>query len=96
MTASTMLIDLTLSGIRLEARGERLYVEAKPGTITDELRRLLTENKAELLADLSQPIARATDLRTQLHCIAADAGSSHGTKPMSPRGLRMAQPKLTG
>ena len=54
MIATTLLTDLHRSGIRLEARGDRLHVEAKPGTITDALRRLLTEHKAELLAALAK------------------------------------------
>ena len=68
MTATAMLADLHRSGIRLEARGDRLHVEARPGTITDDLRRLLTEHKAELLAEL-----KPTDTRARLHRIPSDA-----------------------
>ena len=69
MTVTAMLADLHRSGIRLEARGDRLHVEARPGTITADLRRLLTEHKAELLAELSKP----TDTRARMHRIASAA-----------------------
>ncbi len=70
MTATALLADFHRSGIRLQARGDRLHVEAKPGTITYDLRRLLTKHKAELLAELAKPTA----MRARLHSIAADAG----------------------
>lgn len=37
-------------GIRLQARGDRLHVEAPAGSITPELRQRLADHKAELLA----------------------------------------------
>ncbi len=80
MTATAMLIDLHRSGIRLEARGDRLHVEAKPGTFTDDLRRLLTEHKADLLAELSKPesVTTTTDTRARLHRLVAGEGLSPG------------------
>ena len=51
---STNAIDLSrqcrAAGIRLQARGDRLHVEAPAGTLTPELRQRLTEHKVELLA----------------------------------------------
>jgi hypothetical protein len=70
MTATVLLIDLSRSGIVLEARGDRLHVEAKPGTITDDLRRLLIEHKAELLAELAKPM----NIRAHLHRLADSVG----------------------
>lgn len=66
MTAASenLIRDLAQKGIRLAANGDRLHVEAKPGTVTPEVRRLLTERKADLLAALKgDPIA---DLRASL------------------------------
>ena len=38
------------AGIRLQARGDRLHVEAPPGSITPELRQALSDHKPALLA----------------------------------------------
>ncbi|SFK48087.1 hypothetical protein [Rhodanobacter glycinis] len=38
------------AGIRLQARGDRLHIEAPAGCVTPELRQALTEHKADLLA----------------------------------------------
>ncbi|MBI5018481.1 MAG: hypothetical protein HZB55_23725 [Deltaproteobacteria bacterium] len=49
MTALDLLRDLEAQGFLLEARGERLHVEAPAGTLTPELRANLTEHKPTLL-----------------------------------------------
>jgi len=49
MSAHALLTEIRNAGIIVEARGERLHVEAKPGTLTDELRARLAANKADLL-----------------------------------------------
>ena len=53
MTAASLLSDLSAAGIHLRRHGDRLHVEAKPGTLTAELRDRLTANKPELLALLA-------------------------------------------
>lgn len=60
MTAATLIRELAGTGIRLSVTGDRLHVEAKPGTVTDDLRRLLAENKTDLLAALSASVADQT------------------------------------
>ena len=51
---STNAIDLTRqcrnAGIRLQARGDRLHVEAPAGCLTPELRQALTDHKPALMA----------------------------------------------
>ena len=58
--AVDLLYELRLTGVRLESRGDRLYVEAKPGVITPELRAKLTQNKPVLMRLLSADSIRAT------------------------------------
>ncbi|MDR3387719.1 MAG: hypothetical protein P4L92_11755 [Rudaea sp.] len=57
--APDLLRRLRESGIRLKPRGDRLHVEAAPGTVTPELRIILAENKADLVAALSADTMRA-------------------------------------
>lgn len=49
MSAHALLAEIRNAGIIVEARGDRLHVEAKPGTLTGELRVRLAANKADLL-----------------------------------------------
>src|SRR5690606_37310362 len=49
-SAETLIRELADTGVRLSRRGDRLHVEATPGTVTPELRLTLSERKAELLA----------------------------------------------
>lgn len=56
MTAVTLIRELADTGVRLSATGDRLHVEAKPGTVTPELRDRLKTHKAELL-----PLIRTRD-----------------------------------
>jgi hypothetical protein len=62
MNAATLIRQLTDAGIRLSPNGERLRVEGKPGTVTPELRALIVNRKADLLAELghARDAARAT------------------------------------
>src|SRR5438034_73714 len=53
MTALDLLSIAKTAGIRLEARGDRLHVEAPVGTLTPELRDQLTRHKSELLSRLA-------------------------------------------
>lgn len=72
MTAAAMIRDFADAGIRLSRNGDRLHVEAKPGTITDDLRRVLTDHKDDLLAALNDdPV---TDLRATLLALATSEG----------------------
>jgi hypothetical protein len=57
--SANLLHQLRQSGIRLQPRGDRLHVEAAPGAVTPELRLILTEHKADLLAALSGDALRA-------------------------------------
>jgi hypothetical protein len=53
MTMTEVLAVTHKSGIRLEARGTALHVEAPAGTMTPELRAALAAHKPELLARLA-------------------------------------------
>ncbi len=55
MTAATLLLDVHALGVRLEARGDRLHVDAPAGTLTPELRATLTREKPALLQALQDP-----------------------------------------
>ena len=50
MNAIPLIRELTAAGIRLQARGDRLHIDAPAGAVTPELRQRLTEHKADLLA----------------------------------------------
>jgi len=58
VTANDVLTAAQTAGIVLEARGDRLHVEAPRGTLTPKLRDALAQRKAELLAalDLERPV----------------------------------------
>lgn len=56
MTAATLIRELADTGVRVSATGDKLHVEAKPGTVTPELRDRLKAHKAELL-----PLVRTRD-----------------------------------
>jgi hypothetical protein len=53
MNASALLEDLRRRDVTLEADGGHLHVDAPAGTLTDELRAALAENKGRLLELLS-------------------------------------------
>ena len=55
MTTHELLTAAQTAGITLEARGDRLHIEAPRGSLTPELRDTLAERKAELLALLAPP-----------------------------------------
>jgi hypothetical protein len=55
MTLVALLEATERLGIRLEARGDRLHVEAPAGTVTPELRDALTRQKRVLLAQFAPP-----------------------------------------
>ena len=50
MSAVQLIRQCRDAGIHLQARGDRLHVEAPAGSLTPELRQLLTDHKADLLA----------------------------------------------
>jgi hypothetical protein len=50
MSAIQLIRQCRDAGIRLQARGDHLHVEAPAGTLTLELRQALTDYKADLLA----------------------------------------------
>jgi len=52
MTLAEILAVARTAGVRLQARGERLQVEAQPGTVTPALRAALVARKPELLGVL--------------------------------------------
>ncbi len=55
MTTATVLLDLHGRGIRLEARGDLLHVDAPAGALTPELLAVLTCDKPALLQALQDP-----------------------------------------
>ncbi|HET8635772.1 MAG TPA: hypothetical protein VFL96_02895 [Acidobacteriaceae bacterium] len=52
MSAAHLIRQLADTGIRLSLRGDRLHVEAKPGTVTPSVRALLENRKADLISEL--------------------------------------------
>jgi TubC N-terminal docking domain len=75
MTAAVDLLrDLTRSGVRLERRGDRLHVEAPAGTLTADLRQVLTDRKAELLGVLTESDGTLSALRAHLFALAGAEG----------------------
>jgi hypothetical protein len=66
MSAISLIRDCRAAGIRLQARGDRLHVEAPSGSVTPELRQALTDHKADLLA--------LHAIRARLHTIATRLG----------------------
>jgi hypothetical protein len=50
MSAIELIRQCRSAGIRLQARGDRLHVEAPAGRLTPELRQRLTDHKADVLA----------------------------------------------
>jgi len=58
VTASELLADLRARGVVVEARGDRLRLDAPAGVLTDELRDVVRAHKPRLLALLAPPPAR--------------------------------------
>ena len=54
MSVGALLEDLRRRDVTLEPEGDLLHVDAPAGTITDELRGALTENKGRLLELLAR------------------------------------------
>jgi len=63
MTAREILKFTRTAGVVLEARGDRLHVEAPAGAVTRELRDALARRKAELLELLEAGTDRYVTLR---------------------------------
>lgn len=53
MTAAKLLADLRAQGIRLAINGDRIHIDAPKGKLTPELRAVIVEHKAEILAILA-------------------------------------------
>ena len=64
MTATAMIAELAHAGIHLSRNGDRLHVEAKPGTVTAAIRERLTTHKPDLLALLEASEAMRQRLLT--------------------------------
>jgi hypothetical protein len=62
-TAATLLTELRQMGATVSVAGYNLRIEAPDGTVTPELRQLLTEHKSELLALLSRTLPAADPRR---------------------------------
>lgn len=62
-TAEILIQDLAQRGVLLTRHADRLRVEATAGTVTPELRLILSERKADLLAALSADPIRARLLK---------------------------------
>lgn len=65
-----LIRTLLRSGVRLERRGDRLHVEAPAGTLTADLRQVLTDRKAELLGALAENDDSVSALRVRLLALA--------------------------
>ncbi len=79
MTAA-MIAELTQAGIRLSRYGDRLHVEAKPGSVTQAIRERLAASKADLLAFLDSPDA----IRARLLALARSEGLPTSTVDTIP------------
>ena len=53
MSAVTLIDEVTRGGFKLNVNGGRLVIDAPTGAITDELRGLLRQHKAEIIAHLT-------------------------------------------
>lgn len=69
MSAIAMIRELADTGIRLSVNGDKLHVQAVPGTITPELRQRLLAHKADLL----RALATSTGLRHVVEYQLADS-----------------------
>lgn len=54
MSAAEIIHELRQAGVIIEARGDRLHVEAPKGLLTPERREVLRAHKAELLVRLAR------------------------------------------
>lgn len=70
MNAATLIRELAGAGIRLTPNGERLRVEAKPGAVNAEMRTLIANRKADLLAELDRARHRTREERRA--CVEAE------------------------
>ncbi|OGB92207.1 MAG: hypothetical protein A2Z31_00040 [candidate division NC10 bacterium RBG_16_65_8] len=61
MTAQALLEQLERNGLKVAARGDKLLV-APRGGLTPEVRNLLRQWKAEILALLQKPVAAPTEI----------------------------------
>jgi hypothetical protein len=66
MSAIELIRQCRAAGIRLQARGDRLHVEAPVSSVTPELRQALIDHKADLLA--------LHAIRARLHALAVCLG----------------------
>ena len=70
MTAQALLTEVWGAGIVIRASGSRLHIEAKPGTVTAELRERLAASKADLI-----PLLQKTEvMRARLLALAKAEG----------------------
>jgi len=61
MTALELLNELQTRDIRLEHAGDKLHVNAPKGAVTPEIRSMLIEQKAALLALLAEDVPHVAD-----------------------------------
>ena len=71
MNAVSLIGQCRAAGIRLQARGDRLHVEAPAGSVTPELRQALAANKADVLALVEATPDTLKAERTRLLALAA-------------------------
>lgn len=60
MNVAEMIYELRQAGVIIEARGDRLHIEAPKGLLTPERREVLRAHKAELLVRLARRDERVT------------------------------------
>ena len=84
MTVVDLLTELRDRDVRLEADGDRLLVDAPVGVLTDDVRQLLADHKAELLAALQREATGAG--REQVDADLAERGPAASPWCRNPNG----------
>lgn len=69
MTLERFLEELSDRGVKLWANGDRLHLRAPRGVLTPELRRILSDRKADLLLALHQSIADVGEIDLQAESV---------------------------
>jgi ribosomal protein L40E len=81
LNAMALLSDLRARGVRLEPQGDSLRVVAPKGILTADLRAVVAEHKAELLAALREPCCPACARRAGPLLDVSDGCESHHITP---------------
>jgi ribosomal protein L40E len=77
----TLIADLRARGIEMEPKGEKLRLRADEGVLTPELKALVFEHKAEIMAALGAPCCPACGRRAGPPIDISDGCESHHITP---------------